>query len=118
MKSIVKVFISQPMKGLSQKEIKERRENAIKKVKRYFMPKYKAIIIDSFIEEEPPEVKNVSIWYLGKSIEFIADADYAFFLDGWGNNNGCVIENQVARKNDVSCIYEDDITPWFQQMKN
>lgn len=46
----MKVFISQPMKGLSEKEIKSNREKAIKNIKNLYGDD--AEIIDSYIDSD------------------------------------------------------------------
>ena len=112
-KKIKKVFISQPMSGLSQREIKEKRKSAIKRIKAAIQ-NYDVKIIDSFIEEEPPRIKNISVWYLSKSIELLADADIAYFMDGWDMNRGCIIEHEVADKYGILTIYEEDV-PEFEE---
>ena len=108
MSKIKKVFISQPMNGLSQREIKEKRESAIKRIKAAIQS-YDVEIIDSFIEAEPPRIKKIPVWYLSKSIELLADADIAYFLDSWDMNRGCIIEHEVADKYGIMTIYEEDI---------
>ena len=68
----MKVFISQPMKGRTDKEILDERDAVIE----YLKQKYSDIsIIDSFLDIEPPEVKTISVFYLGKSIQLLSDAD-------------------------------------------
>ena len=55
-------------------------------------------IIDSFITQDAPEGVNAAIWYLGKSLEFLSEADIAYFdLEGREElSRGCQIENLVA----------------------
>lgn len=69
----MKIFISQPMKGFSEEEIRHNREKAIQKIKNLYGDD--AEIIDSFIDGE-----GTPLWYLGKSIELLSTADIAYFF--------------------------------------
>ena len=90
-----KLFISQPMRGLSDQEIlKAREEILIKAEKKIGEP---VELIDSFIEEFPGEInKTIPVYYLGKSIDFLSQADIAYFGEGWKNARGCKIEHEIA----------------------
>ena len=97
----MKIFISQPMKGLSEKEIKFNREKAIKNIKSLYGDD--AEIIDSFIEGE-----GNSLWFLGKSIELLSTADVAYFLKGWNKARGCRIEYMCASNYGIGAYFEED----------
>lgn len=71
-----KVFISQPMRGLTDEEIKLKRKEIINKIKRIINEEVE--IIDSFIENTP-NVKTVPVYYLGESIKLLSEADIAYF---------------------------------------
>lgn len=90
---MIKLFISQPMSGKSEKEIREVKENAISEVKDYF-PNDEIVVIDSYIKNAPDDAKP--LWYLAQSILLLSTADVAYFAKGWRNARGCVIENQCA----------------------
>ena len=97
----MKIFISQPMKGLSEKEIKSNREKAIRKIKSLYGND--AEIIDSFIEGE-----GNSLWFLGKSIELLSTADVAYFLKGWNKARGCRIEYMCASNYGIGAYFEEE----------
>lgn len=97
----MKIFISQPMKGLSAKEIKSNREKAIEKVKSLYGNDVE--IIDSFIEGE-----GNSLWFLGKSIELLSTADVAYFLKGWNKARGCRIEYMCAENYGIGTYFEEE----------
>lgn len=99
-----KIFISQPMNGLTDDEITRKRESAIKKLER-FMHGEEFEIIDSFFEAAPYDVKP--LWFLGKSLELLSTADYALFLKGWEKARGCKIENTCAQEYGIQTIYEE-----------
>ena len=87
----MKWFISQPMNGKTDEEIKEEREKIAKGILKEH-PEDE--IIDSFFEKAPHEEKP--LWFLGKSLELMSQADIIFFAKGWENARGCVIENKCA----------------------
>lgn len=97
----MKIFISQPMKGLSEKEIKSNREKAIKNIKSLYGDDVE--IIDSYIDgDEKPLFK------LGKSIELLSTADVAYFLKGWNTARGCRIEYMCANDYGIGAYFEED----------
>ena len=64
-------------------------------------------LIDSFIEDYPGEInKSVPVWYLGKSIQLLSQADIAYFGGDWRNARGCRIEHEVADKYGIKIIEE------------
>lgn len=100
-----KIFISQPMRGLTDEEIlKAREEILIKAEKKMGKP---VELIDSFIEDYPGEInKHIPVFYLGKSIQFLSQADVAYFGGDWRNARGCKIEHEVAKQYGIEIIEE------------
>ena len=101
-----KIFISQPMNGLSDEEIKEKRKEVVDKLPDFMMGE-EFEIIDSFFEKAPHDAKP--LWFLGKSLELLADADYAIFLDGWSAARGCRMENICCQEYGIQTIYEKNL---------
>lgn len=94
-----KVFISQPMRGREQADIIAERE----KVTAYLKEQgYE--VLDSFVTDHSPETNNLRVWYLGKSLEILSQADAAYFCDGWVNNSGCFIEHEVCKQYQITII--------------
>lgn len=87
-----KLFISQPMRGLSDEQILAEREKAIKIAKEKLGEDVE--VIDSFFKEVPVDAKP--LWYLGESLKFLAEADIAYFAEGWEHARGCKIEHTCA----------------------
>ena len=90
-----KLFISLPMAGLSEEEIRKRmaeyKENA-----EYLMGE-ELELIDSFIEENiPNNIKDARVWLLGRSIMIMANADVVYFGSGWRSSRGCLVEYEAA----------------------
>lgn len=93
------VFISQPMNGRSTEEIECEREEFVKDLKKYLGEDIKILdTIFHFAEDVP------SLVYLGRSLEVLAKADLAVFMDGWENARGCKIEHQAAKDYDIPTL--------------
>lgn len=93
---MIKLFISQPMNGKTPEQIMNERIIAIESAKRNFNDE-QVEVIDSYFEDYPScDVKNEGLWYLGKSLMLLANADVAYFAKGWQEARGCRIENECA----------------------
>lgn len=98
-----KLFISQPMRGLTDEEILTAREEIrIKAEKKIGEP---VELIPSFFEGFKPE-GNIPVAYLGKSISKLAEADVAYFGGDWRNARGCKIEHEIAKEYGIDRIEE------------
>lgn len=98
----MRIFLSQPMNGLSDDEIIRVRE-IIKK-----MLTENDELIDSFIEGAP--AKAAPLWYLGESIKLLGSADVVVFAPGWENARGCRIERRCAEEYDIPMLNLGNIT--------
>lgn len=87
-----KLFISQPMRDKTDEEIFAVREKAIKSAERHLGESVE--VIDSFFQSAPVGAKP--LWFLGKSLELLADADVVYFAKDWEKYRGCKIENVCA----------------------
>lgn len=102
----MKVFISCPMKGLSDSEILKIREDAISKVKERFKGE-DLNIIDSYFQEfdaTHSEI-NIGVYYLGRSILKLSEADLVVFAPGWEAARGCRIECKIAQDYDLKIMF-------------
>lgn len=100
-----KIFISQPMMGLTDEEILNKRQEIMKNAEKVI--KEPVELIDSFIEDYPGEInKHIPVFYLGKSIQFLSQADVAYFGGDWRNARGCKIENEIAKQYGIEIIEE------------
>ena len=95
-----KLFISQPMRGKSDEEILAERQKAIEMAEKVIGEPIE--VIDSFFEKAPVNAKP--LWFLGKSLELLADADVAYFAPGWEDARGCKIEHACAVEYDINRI--------------
>ena len=101
----MKVFISQPMRGKTFEEITEEREAIIETMKKMVAMSEDANgpsieIVDSLLKEQSTPVND-----LGKSLQFLSQADLAIFAEGWEDANGCSIEHSVCEKYDISIAH-------------
>lgn len=93
----MKFFISQPMANKTDAEIKD----TINEVKHYLSTTFDVVeIIDSYFEQEPnyKMIDQIALWFLGRSITKMAEADMVVFCTGWDEARGCQIEYECARK--------------------
>jgi len=87
-----KVFISQPMVDKTDKEIKAVRNKIIEEIRACVDDDVE--VIDSFFEGAPHNAKP--LWFLGKSLQLLSNADIAYFAKGWEKYRGCRIEYECA----------------------
>jgi hypothetical protein len=94
-----KLFVSVPMKGRTEEEIK----SSIQKMKKIaeIYEGEELELIDSYIDEEPTENCNRGVWFLAKSIDMLSEADVFIGIQECYDWKGCWIENGVAEKYDI-----------------
>lgn len=98
-----KLFISCPMNGRTKEQIQKSMTIAKKCAELKFDEEFE--VIDSWIDEEPPkDVKNQRMWYVGKSIELLSQADCCVLVWIHGNQDelkerfhGCLAEQLIAK---------------------
>lgn len=89
----MKIMISQPMKGKKEKQIRNEREELVKKLQEKGHE-----VINTIFAESPEKAQDAPLFYLSKSIEAMSKVDGVVFMKGWENARGCVIEHEVARR--------------------
>ena len=99
------VLISQPMKGLTEAQIRANRQEAVEQIESLGCE-----VLDSVFDYESPEytgLKNKPLFYLAKSFELIASkADGVYFLKGWQEARGCRLEHDACIAYGVPVYYE------------
>lgn len=101
MSKTVKVFFSQPMHGLTDEEIKRERS--------YMISEFKDYIINELGFDDDVVIQDVNndfdlkgpdgcgrLWYLGRSIQAMDDADYIVFHKNYEEALGCKVEYEAA----------------------
>lgn len=91
-----KLFVSVPMKGRTEGEIKKSIQK-MKKIAEIFEGE-ELELIDSYIEDNPPKDNNQAIWFLGDSLKKLAQADVFIGIAENYDWNGCSIERETAEK--------------------
>lgn len=97
---MIKLFISQPMNGKTDEEILKERETAVNEARKALNDEVE--VLETFFdlgEGKKP------LHYLAKSIEFLADADVVYFVEGWNKARGCRLEHMCALAYGVRCLY-------------
>ena len=101
---MVKILISQPMKDKTNQEIEQERKKIIEKVRKYFG---EIEVIDSFFKDAPHDARP--LWFLGKSLELLSNANIIVLGKGWENSRGCRIEHECAVQYGISVIYIENL---------
>lgn len=97
---MTKIFISQPMKGKTNDEIKKERELIIRDIER-MMEDEPFEIMDTVFED----IKGATpLKFLAKSLMVLADADMVYFADGWQDTRGCQLEHECAMQYDLFIV--------------
>ena len=91
-----KLFVSVPMKGRTEEEIKASIQK-MKKVAEIYEGE-ELELIDSYIEDNPPKDSKEAVWYLGESLKKLAQADVFIGIDDTWGWNGCCIEMETANR--------------------
>lgn len=94
-----KLFVSVPMKGRTEEEIKASIQK-MKKIAEIYEGE-ELELIDSYIEDNPPKDNNEDVWYLGESLKKLAQADVFVGIDDVWDWSGCYIENEVAARYEI-----------------
>lgn len=91
-----KLFVSVPMKGRTEEEIKESVQK-MKKIAEIYEGE-ELELIDSYIEDNPPKDSKEAVWYLGESLKKLAQADVFIGIDDTWDWNRCYIEMETANR--------------------
>lgn len=113
-----KLFVSCPMNGRTEENIKKSMEKMHKIAEIVFDQKLE--VIDSYVEENPPENVTQGIWYLGKSIQLLSKADYFIGIDYNEFWKGCLTEARIAQMYGIpmTCVQLDELMPDAVEAQN
>lgn len=103
----MKVFISQPMSGLTDAEIIAVREKIFGD---YEADHPGATLMDAYSEikkhmGEFYTFEHPNVAMLGEAVQALADSDVILFAPGWENHRGCRIEQKIATYYDIPMEY-------------
>ena len=92
-----KLFISCPMRGRTEDAIRTTMAQMHKIAEAVFGEELE--VIQTYVEDDPPQNAQTAIWYLGESVKMLAEADcFIGVYDPERRFDGCMIENIVASK--------------------
>jgi hypothetical protein len=94
-----KLFVSVPMKGRTEEEIKASIQK-MKKIAEIYEGE-ELELIESYIQNNPPKNNNEAVWYLVESLKKLAQADVFIGICESYDWNGCWIEREVADRYDI-----------------
>lgn len=106
----MKVFISLPMHGRTDEEVKKEMKRGVDYLKNIYKNE-EVEMIDTFIDlGDAPRLV-----YLGRSIQLMADADLVLFMPGWNRADGCLVEHLTAIRYGIRTMYfvEEDKYGWI-----
>jgi hypothetical protein len=90
-----KLFVSLPMRGRTEEEVREEMAELNDICNNEYQTEFE--LIESFEYGNPPsDIPNESVWYLGKSIVGLSEADLVIFSADWRNAHGCIIEHMIC----------------------
>ena len=91
------VFISLPMHGRSVEEIRKRQHDIFNSI-----AKSGWVLMDTITDENPEDASR--LWYLGRAIQLLGDADLVVFSDDWRKAKGCHVEHMACIKYGIAFI--------------
>lgn len=98
-----KLFVSVPMKGRTVEEIKASIQK-MKKIAEIYEGE-ELELIDSYVEDNPPKNNSQAIWYLGKSLEKLSEADIFIGIEDDYDWSSCYIERMTAHKYNIKSYH-------------
>lgn len=118
---MIKLFISQPMNGLSDDEILAERDRIVDKFRSALGVQYPTV--DNTVEvvnfiKPPIAPKGASrLWYLTEDIRTMDKADVIIFAKGWDKASGCRVERAVVENYQSiladRLILTEGVTGWY-----
>lgn len=89
-----KLFVSLPMAGMDPDDIRNEMNWARDIISNQLEEDFE--IIDTVFEDDIPETVKYDSYYLGRSIQAMAEADLVLFHPAWRNARGCIIEHMIC----------------------
>lgn len=100
----MRFMISQPMGGLSDDEILEKKHEATE-----FLSAQGHEVVDTFYQSDLPDnIRNSGLFWLGASLMDMAKCDAVYFCRGWKDARGCIIEHEAALAYRMQIVYEEE----------
>lgn len=96
----LKIFVSQPMHGLSGEQIESVYQQAVNDIRTRTKPEQQVEILSTRKYELPYELRkgrNERMCYWSHALQVLSMADAIYMCPGWQNSNECTIELNAAR---------------------
>ena len=93
-----RIMISQPMRGKTNELIKEERKVLVQEFKDKGYE-----VLDTVFDEAPKNIDE-AIWFLSKSIEYLAQADIIYFIISYKGSVLGTLPNFFLNSNKPNCI--------------
>ncbi len=104
----MKVFASQPMRGLTSDEINDQLQDTKAWLREYFGTSVEAF--NEYITREAPtglHSGQVGIWYLMESLKIMSGCDAVVMVGEWEKHKGCVLEYKIAQAYGIPVIVKE-----------
>ena len=102
----MKIFIAQAMHGRTDADILQEREYAIDYIGKTENESLE--VIDQFHVDNPPDNAG-RLWYLGRSIQKLSEADKVYFIGKWWKAKGCVVEKLICTLYHINNVNQYDV---------
>ena len=96
----MKIFLSQPMTGRTNEQIKTERQELVD-----YYTSLGHEVIDTVFDFSNVDTKHIGVYYMGYSIVAMADADLVVFMNGWQDSRGCKLEMELAKQYEVPFVF-------------
>lgn len=107
-----RVFVSVPMSGRNEEDIKADIEEAKNVFLNFFAlndGEEHFEFVNTFVQENAPDkVMYEPLWYLGNSIKILSTCDIILFARGARRARGCSIEHRIAQSYGIPSIVIDN----------
>lgn len=103
---MVKVFISVGMTGRREDDVRDDIDRAQKVLKKMYKD-VPFLMIHNYDCKPSDDIEVSGLWYLGQAIEEMGKCNVIFFVKGYDQYNGCLVEEFVAKKYRMPIVYEE-----------
>lgn len=96
----MKIFVSQPMHGLSEDQIESAYQDAARDIRSRIKPGMPVEILSTRKYELPYELRkgrNERMCYWSHALQVLSMADAIYLCPGWQHAAGCTVEANAAR---------------------
>ena len=110
---MIKVFISQPMRGKTKEEILEVRNKTKAMIESYGFEVADSFFTEEWLEENAKGKNNMPLWCLGESLKIMSECDAVYFCDEWSGARGCRVERACAVLYGLRTFDVEEDTGWL-----